>query len=85
MAAILLANICYSQNSWTSKKDKIKIPFELTHNLIILDVDFNGTPLKMILDTGASNNMIFSVSENDSIIMNDANKITISGAGNTED
>jgi hypothetical protein len=85
MTVISLANVCYSQNNWTTKKDKIKIPFELTHNLIILDVDFNGTPLKMILDTGASNNMIFSVSENDSIIMNDANKITISGAGNTED
>ena len=50
-----------SQNNWTSKKDKIKIPFELTHNIIIIDVVFNGTNLKMIADTGSSRNMIFSV------------------------
>ena len=42
-----------SNFNWNSKKNTIKIPFELTHNLIIVDVDFNGVPLKMILDTGS--------------------------------
>jgi hypothetical protein len=73
-----------SQNNWTSKKDKIKIPFELTHNIIIIDVVFNGTNLKMIADTGSSRNMIFSVPENDSLIINKANKIFISGVGLNE-
>jgi len=84
LAAILLANICYSQNSWPSKKDKIKIPFEFTHNLIILDVYFNGTQLKMIADTGATKNMIFSVPENDSLYINKAERIVISGVGISE-
>lgn len=84
MTVISLANVCYSQNSWTTKKDKIKIPFELTHNLIIVDVQFNGTQLKMIVDTGAAKNMIFSVPENDSLYINKAERIVISGVGITE-
>jgi hypothetical protein len=84
MAAISLTNVCYSQNNWTYKKDKIKIPFELTHNLIIVDVQFNGTQLKMIVDTGAAKNMIFSVPENDSLYINKAERIVISGVGITE-
>ena len=27
---------CQGQNKWKSSKDKIAIPFELTHNLIIV-------------------------------------------------
>ena len=84
MAAISLTSVCYSQNNWTYKKDKIKIPFELTHNLIIVDVQFNGTQLKMIVDTGAAKNMIFSVPENDSLYINKAERIVISGVGITE-
>ena len=81
---IFSCGLVHSQNNWVKSKNKIKIPFELTHNLIIIDVNFNGTPLKMILDTGASNNIIFSVSDNDSLVMNNVNKIRIAGAGNSE-
>lgn len=81
---IFSCGLVHSQNNWIKSKNKIKIPFELTHNLIIIDVNFNGTPLKMILDTGASNNIIFSVSDNDSLVMNNVNKIRIAGAGNSE-
>ena len=69
---------------WTSKKDKIKIPFELTHNLIILDVTFNKIPLKMIADTGAEQSLLFSFPENDSLILNHTDKIDIKGVGSAE-
>jgi hypothetical protein len=70
--------------NWISKKDKIKIPFELTHNLIIVDVTFNGIPLKMIADTGADKSLLFSFPEKDSLILNKALKIEIKGVGNGE-
>ena len=73
-----------SQFLWTSQKDVITIPFELTHNLMIVDVKFNETALKMILDTGASKNLIFSIPENDSLVINEVDKITVSGAGTNE-
>lgn len=69
---------------WISKKDKIKIPFELTHNLIIVDVDFNGIPLKMIADTGAENSILFSFPENDSLVLHETDKIKIKGVGSGE-
>jgi len=49
----LFTILSFSQKieNWNSKKDKIKIPFELSHNLIIVDVIFNGVNLKMIADT----------------------------------
>lgn len=75
-----------SQNNfiWNSKKDRIKIPFELTHNLIIVDVNFNGIPLKMIADTGAENSILFSFPEKDSLVLHEADKIKIKGVGSGE-
>ncbi len=73
-----------SNFNWKSKKDKIKIPFELTHNLIIVDVDFNGIPLKMIADTGAENSILFSFPENDSLVLHETDKIKIKGVGSGE-
>ena len=55
----------FSQVEWNSKKDKIDIPFELTNNLIIIDVEINNVKLSMILDTGSDKNLLFSFPEND--------------------
>lgn len=83
---LLYATISYAQDSieWNFKRDKIKIPFELSHNLIIVDVIFNGVKLKMIADTGASKSIIFSLPENDAMVLNEADLISISGAGISE-
>ncbi|WP_445720289.1 PDZ domain-containing protein [Flavobacterium sp.] len=83
---ILYATISFAQDAvnWNTKRDKIKIPFELSHNLIIVDVVFNGVKLKMIADTGASKSIVFSLPENDSMVLNEADLITISGVGISE-
>jgi hypothetical protein len=83
---LLYATISYAQDSieWNFKRDKIKIPFELSHNLIILDVIFNGVKLKMIADTGASKSIIFSLPENDAMVLKEADLISISGVGISE-
>lgn len=82
----LFTILSFSQKieNWNSKKDKIKIPFELSHNLIIVDVIFNGVNLKMIADTGASKSVVFSLPNNESMVIKEANLITISGAGISE-
>lgn len=83
---ILYTAFSFSQDSiiWNSKKDKIKIPFVMSNNLIIVDVNFNGIDLKMIADTGASKSIIFSIPQNDSIEVKQAKLITISGPGINE-
>jgi hypothetical protein len=78
----LTANV-FSQNSvsWNSKKSKIKIPFELSHNLIIVDANFNGINLKMIVDSGSNQNLLFSLPVKDTIYLEDAEYIEIRGVG----
>lgn len=75
---------CQVDSTWTYKKDKIVIPFELTNNLIILDVVLNGTKLKMILDTGSNKNILFSIGEKDSVQLRSIRKIKIFGVGNND-
>lgn len=74
----------FCQSKWLSKNDKITIPFELTHNLIIAEVIINDVPLKMLLDTGSDKNLLFSFPENDSITFNDSRKVKIKGLGDGE-
>lgn len=82
---ITLQVTSYSQTNflWNSKKNKIKIPFEFIQNLIIIDVNFNGIPLKMILDTGSDDTILFDLPQ-DTLLSNldEKDKISIKGVGN---
>lgn len=75
---------CQVDTTWTYKKDKIVIPFELINNLIILKVNLNGVKIKMILDTGSKNNLLFSIPENDSLNAKESRMTYISGIGMEE-
>lgn len=75
---------CGAQFQWNSKKDKMILPFELTHNLIIADVVVNDVDLKMIFDTGSERNLLFSFPENDSIAFYETEKVRIRGLGHGE-
>ena len=81
---IVISINVFSQSKWNSKKDKIVIPFELTHNLIIVDVEINDVKLNMLLDTGSDKSILFSFPENDSIFFYNTRKIKINGLGNGE-
>ncbi len=75
--------ISYSQNGFRlphqQKKDRIK--FELLNNLVVVPVEVNGKELTFILDTGARNSMLFSLSEIDSIEVKNVTPIKIRGLG----
>ena len=73
----------FSQGSFLlpkgQKRDKIK--FELLNNLVVVPVEVNGKELTFILDTGARNSMLFSLSEIDSIEVKNVSPIKIRGLG----
>lgn len=83
---ILYTAFSFSQDSiiWNSNKNQIKIPFELSHNLIIIDVVFNEVKLKMIADTGADESILFSLPSNDSIFLKETELIKIKGVGKND-
>ncbi|HLO72909.1 MAG TPA: PDZ domain-containing protein [Flavobacterium sp.] len=71
----------FAQTKWNSNKTKIKIPFELTHNLIIMNITLNNAPLNMILDTGSDRNLLFCFPEKDSLEIFNPRKVTFRGIG----
>lgn len=65
---------------------KVKIPFEIHNNLIILPVILNNQlPLKFILDTGVRTTILTEKSFSDILNLSYARKYTISGVGNEAD
>ncbi len=55
--------------------------FKLINNLIILPVKINNQEFNFILDTGVSKSLLFNIKSNDSIQLNQTEKITIKGLG----
>ena len=77
----LVPNILLAQ--WNLVEDKVIIPFEFTHNLIIINAKINDKELKLILDTGSERNLLFSIPEKDSIDFYNVKEIKLKGV--TED
>lgn len=73
--------VLQAQNSWYTEKGKVTIPFELSNNLIILDMKINNTKFKMILDSGAEKNMLFSFPEEGGFAVSNLRKIKLLGMG----
>ncbi|MEW2919880.1 aspartyl protease family protein [Muricauda sp. ANG21] len=61
-----------------------KIRFELINNIIIIPLDINGTELKFVLDSGVSRPILFNLSDQDSIPINNVSEVTIRGLGGGE-
>jgi len=61
--------------------DKVKISFKLINNLIVIPVTVNGKELSFILDTGASNTILFGITKIDSLTLNNTERIKLYGLG----
>ena len=57
------------------------VRFNLINNLIVIPLEVNGKQMSFILDTGVNKTIVFSVSQNDSIGLNDVKKISLQGLG----
>jgi hypothetical protein len=55
--------------------------FKLINNLVVIPVEVNGTKLTFLLDTGVSSTIMFSLSEIDSLELNDTKSIRLRGLG----
>ncbi len=58
-----------------------KVRFELVNNLIIIPIEINGAKLSFILDSGVKRPILFNLSDQDSIQLNNVSEITIRGLG----
>ncbi len=59
----------------------VKVKFELVSNLIIVPLEINGATLSFILDSGVSKPILFNLSDQDSIQLNNVSEISIRGLG----
>ena len=77
--------LCNAQNGFQIENNskKVKIPFEIYNNLIVLSVKVNGEPLKFLLDTGVKESIIFSLDEFNEINFSKIETIKIKGYGET--
>ncbi len=61
-----------------------KVRFQLINNLIIIPMEVNGSPLSFILDSGVGKPILFNLTDQDSIQINNVSEITINGLGDGE-
>ena len=61
-----------------------KIRFQLVNNLIVVPLEINGAKLSFILDSGVKKPILFNLSDQDSIQLNNVSEITIKGLGTGE-
>ncbi len=81
---LLITQVSYSKdNLWFSKKNKkiARVKFKLINNLIVIPLKINGQELSFILDSGVSKTILFNISKNDSIGLNNVEKIRLRGLG----
>lgn len=65
-------------------QDVQSVRFQSINNLIVLPLDINGNHLFFILDTGVDKTILFNISQNDSIGLNNVEKISLQGLGEGE-
>jgi len=67
-----------------SNDKETTIRFKMINNLIVIPVNVNGKSLSFILDTGVDKTILFNLSQNDSIGLNNVKKINLQGLGDGE-
>lgn len=65
----------------SNKKKFEKVRFELVNNLMVVPVELNNAKLSFILDTGVSSTILFNLTEQDSVQINNVSEITLRGLG----
>jgi PDZ domain-containing protein/aspartyl protease len=61
-----------------------KVKFQLINNLIIIPVEVNGSELSFVLDSGVNKPILFNITDQDSLQINNVSEITIRGLGEGE-
>ncbi|TDQ29762.1 aspartyl protease family protein [Tenacibaculum caenipelagi] len=64
--------------------DKQSLTFQLINNLIVIPLEINGHQLSFILDTGVNKTILFNLTSEDKVGLNDIKKVFIRGLGSGE-
>ncbi len=62
-------------------KNVQSVKFQLINNLIVVPLKINGSQLSFILDTGVNKTILFNLSKEDSLGLNNVKKISLQGLG----
>ena len=65
-----------------NKKKKQNLSFKLINNLIVVPLQINGKKLSFILDSGVTKTILFNITQNDSIGLNNVERVELQGLGN---
>lgn len=82
----ILSLSVFSQDvfSFDSSSKKVKIPFQLINNLVIIPVKINGVPMNFLLDTGVEETVLFSIDKEVENKFKKIEKIKLKGLGSLE-
>ena len=67
-----------------ASKKRQRVSFRLINNLIVIPLNVNGKKLSFILDSGVSKTILFNITQNDSIGLNNVEKVELKGLGKGE-
>ncbi|ALI97971.1 aspartyl protease family protein [Rufibacter tibetensis] len=63
-------------------RKKVRIPFELVHNLVIIPIQINNSkPLNFVVDTGVDRTLLMEMGVFDSITLNNIERLYLRGLG----
>lgn len=77
--SLTFGQLAFKFSNANQKKQRVK--FQLINNLIIIPVELNGKELKFILDSGVNKTILFNLSQNDSVGLNNIERVELRGLG----
>ncbi|MGC6285013.1 MAG: aspartyl protease family protein [Polaribacter sp.] len=77
--SLTFGQLAFKFRNASQKKQRVK--FQLINNLIIIPVELNGKELKFILDSGVNKTILFNLSQNDSVGLNNVETVELRGLG----
>ena len=72
------------QVRFNTSKSRVKLPFKLVSNLVIVPIKVNGIELNFLLDSGVEETILFSLDDTKEIALFDVEKIKLKGLGSQE-
>lgn len=66
-----------------NNKTKVTLSFQLINNLIFIPLEINGKQLTFLVDSGVEETLLFSLNDNEELLLKNIETISFKGLGNT--
>lgn len=79
-----LAAATYAQGKFRlldNNQESETVPFSLVNNMVVISAEINGKKLSFLLDTGIKKTILFNLKFNDSVVLNNVERIRLRGLG----